>query len=771
MNESNPSQHPAERHSAAQHLADQLQRQARSLDIGDTPIATVIRRGHQRRGRRRAAVGVAAVVTLAGTTIGTIQLLSKPVSHRVIASNDSVPSAETTPTGTLAGSVPGSVPGSATAAVPGEALATVNRVDSNLLWNVVEPGSSEALGMLTMTGDLPASPPYIAWSTAPGKSNDYLPAAYRSDDGIHWSQVDKTLNPQNDMTMFNEVQSQDGRMFAYGTTAANAAGQHTDPGKLVLRASDDLVTWSESKLPLDLRALKSQLGGHGLSAYGTLTSGPHGLLATVTVSASLGVENRPEFNAGYKVTADGVVGLSYDCLSRAGYGTTVNATVVAGTFPAEPAGAPTTTNVGIVFPADTAPAIAVGTALGAPQCPPTDSVAPTESSLVTWAELGIDPRAGVQLNTPKVFLSTDRGVTFTEVTLPKQVDSRNGFVQQLTTNDSGFIAIFQNGTGTTIYRSPDGLTWQQIDFPGGYSVQSFDEMPDGSFVVLAAENKLGTMIAFKSDDLGATWTAYTMNALLTPADGKTATISLQWGSGSSTIKSSARITAVATVNTDGAAEAGGIPLSKDGVTLTMTQSREHTVLVATDNKTGDELGRVTDGVGSGQVRQQNDGSITVAGAGATFSGAELSDLFTQAYRAFQQVRGVAVNRWHQLVTRRRQLDSGARCVDDQQDTTDRQGSTRDRSRQQSERRQGHPQDPRVGRHAEVVALSARAAIASSSTPVRTGPRGGRPAPARRRRGTSTRPCPPRRLPLQPMTPESTPSAPVGRASSRHRSSS
>ena len=66
MNDFNPFEHD---------MADRLQRQARSVDIGDTPLTTVVARGRQRREQRRVVVGLAAVLALSATAIGTIQLL------------------------------------------------------------------------------------------------------------------------------------------------------------------------------------------------------------------------------------------------------------------------------------------------------------------------------------------------------------------------------------------------------------------------------------------------------------------------------------------------------------------------------------------------------------------------------------------------------------------------------------------------------------------------------------------------------------------------
>jgi hypothetical protein len=77
----------------------------------------------------------------------------------------------------------------------------------------------------------------------------------------------------------------------------------------------------------------------------------------------------------------------------------------------------------------------------------------------------------------------------------------------------------------------------------------------------------------------------TLSSLLTPADGKSAQLNL-WLAGAGP----QGLTAVATINVDAAAEAGGLSIERDGVRLTMTESRTQT-MVATDVATGEELGR------------------------------------------------------------------------------------------------------------------------------------------------------------------------------------
>ncbi|HEY7626844.1 MAG TPA: hypothetical protein VH761_07245, partial [Ilumatobacteraceae bacterium] len=218
-----------------QRIAAHLQRASQTVDIGDTAVATVIRRGRQRNERRRAAVGVAAVATLSGATIGSIQLLSKPATRKVVPSTDSDLSEATTP----AMSVP-----TTTTAGADEGLTLANRIESQLVWNSVDPGTDEALGMTVYWNpSTPAAkPPFLVWSSAPGKppvdDGTLQPTLYRSDDGIHWTPTDGTEFVEPEVSM-RGLSARDGRLFAFGTAAATAPIPQGKAGDVVVDVSDD----------------------------------------------------------------------------------------------------------------------------------------------------------------------------------------------------------------------------------------------------------------------------------------------------------------------------------------------------------------------------------------------------------------------------------------------------------------------------------------------------------------------------------------------------
>ena len=341
MNDSNPFEHDP----VHDELADRLRRQARSLDIGATPVAAVVQRGRQRRERRRVATGLAAVLVLSGTAIGTIQLLSQPTSHKVVPATDSEAGA-TTPDGTIAGNV------------ASDQLTGVNRIDSNLAWNVVEPGSTEALGSVIWDNSAVAgqTAPYFAWSTAPGKTvnQGFVPTLYRSDDGIHWVPAGGTSFTQPEVSI-RGVGSRNGRMFAFGTAAATAPIPNGGGGEVVVDVSDDLgASWRNITLPFDLRGLAKSKGVQSVGFQGELVAGNRGVVAIGVPSVNIDPSVYNGGNGGYIAQRDGAILLNFPTCGGDVVATTISfgggySPAPTGTEPADtsPAGATTTTNVGV----------------------------------------------------------------------------------------------------------------------------------------------------------------------------------------------------------------------------------------------------------------------------------------------------------------------------------------------------------------------------------------------------------------------------------------
>ncbi len=567
---------------AEQAIVDQLQRHARLLDVGDTAVANVVRRGRQRGERRKVAVGVAAVVALSTTAIGAIQLLSRPVAHRVVPSTDSDGSQATTPTATVPG------------ASPNEQLTPVTRVASNLVWNSVEPGSAEALGSnmwnpsATTLGD---HPPYLAWSTSPGKmsnqaNNQYVPTLYRSDDGIHWQVAGGGSFTQPEVSM-RGTGSRNGRMFAFGTAAATAPIAEGGGGDVVVDVSDDQgASWRHITLPIDLRGLASSAGVQGVGFQGGMVASDAGVVA-------VGVPNivfKPSVygaNGGLIAQRDGARRVTYPTCTN-----TTNITPTTISFSGGYA------NPAATSPANTVPSGVTGTTISyppntVPVCP--TNTAPQQSDLIPWSALGVDPSAVAAMFTPRAFISTD-GEHFVEGSFPALPDGYQLAQIRVAASDSGFVAAAQlyspNGGVplSKVYSSTDGLTWTESDMPTG-QYDFINVLPNGTIIAfgIAMPNQpLGPGMTYPfvavSND-GVAWSKMTLSSLLTPEDGKSAQLNL-WLADSGP----QGLTAMATINVDAAAEAGGLSIERNGVRLTMTDSRTQ-AMVAIDVATGEELGR------------------------------------------------------------------------------------------------------------------------------------------------------------------------------------
>jgi hypothetical protein len=573
MNDSNPFGHDP----TDNDLADRIHRQARSLDIGHTPIAAVVQRGQQRRERRRVAVGLATILVLSGTAIGSIQLLSQPTTRKVVPGTDSEPSA-TTPNATIAG------------AVPSDPLTPVNRIDSNLAWNVVEPGSTEALGSVTWDNSAVASqqPPYLAWSTSPGKTanQEFVPTLYRSDDGIHWVPAGGDSFTQPEISM-RGVGSRNGRMFAFGTAAATAPIPNGGGGEVVVDVSDDLgASWRNITLPIDLRGLASSKGVQSVGFQGDMVAGDKGVVAVGVPSVNLDPSLLNGSNGGFIAQRDGAILVNYPTCGGDVTPTTISfpggyapplvpIPTIAAPANTIPAGATTTTNVGTT---GTAPV---------DQCPADTS--PGQSGLIPWSDLGIDSNVVAAMFTPRVFVSTD-GENFEEGSFPPLPDGSQLSQLDVVATANGFAATATlygfgpvGGPLAKLYTSTDGLSWGESDMPSGY-YNIINVLTNGTIVAFGSDiGGVQPFTAVSTD--GVEWSKVTLGSLVNPDDGQTAQMNV-WVSGAGP----GGITAVAGIDVDAAAEAGGFSIDKDGVRLTMTQSRVQ-VMVATDIATGEELGR------------------------------------------------------------------------------------------------------------------------------------------------------------------------------------
>ncbi len=590
MNELTPSE---------QHLAEELKRQARSLDVGDTSVATVVRRGQRRGERHKVVVGVAVVVALSGTVIGSIQLLSRPVEHRIKASTDSEPDEGAVPTGT-------SVP----SASPDDELTPVNRVDSNLVWNAVEPGSTEALGSsFWNTVGISSRPPYLAWSSSPGKGQDFVPTLYRSDDGIHWTPAGGESFTQPQVSA-RGLGMRDGRMFAFGTAAATAPIENGGGGDVVVDVSDDLgASWRNIILPIDLRGLASSSGVASVGFQGGMAASDAGVVA-------VGV---PELvfdpavygpSGGIVPTRDGAVRMSYPTCAEVSQ---PKVSIQGGYSNAPAASTPSDTS-----PSDARPGVATTTILvNSPDTTPgcANDTTPQQSDIIPWADLGVDPAVVAAMFTARVFISTD-GEHFSEGSFPALPDGYQPGQFTVAATANGYAATVQlysptsgGGVAAKLYTSTDGLAWTEADMPAG-QYDSINFLPNGTIVAFAnampGSPSDQPFTAVSTD--GETWSKMSMAGLLDAADGKSAELGVIMAGAGPT-----GIAAVATVSTDAAVEAGGISVEKDGVRLTMTSFRYRT-MIATDIATGNEIGSLDSRIAptsDARVVYASDGGVQV----------------------------------------------------------------------------------------------------------------------------------------------------------------
>ncbi|MEP7046149.1 MAG: hypothetical protein ABI949_05695 [Ilumatobacteraceae bacterium] len=562
MNEQNPSDlNHSGQGVAEQRLADQLRRQAQSLDIVDTPLASVVRRGNQRRERRRVAVGLAAVAILSGTAIGAIQLLSQPVSHRVRPATDSEPG-EGLPTTMLPSQ-----------SADDGALTPVTRVASDVVWNVVEPGSTKALGSVIWDNTALAGqkPPYLAWSSAPGKTanQDFVSTLYRSDDGIHWTASGGASFVQPDISM-RGVGSRAGRLFAFGTAAATAPIPKGGGGDVVVDVSDDQgASWHNITLPMDLRGLSTSKGVQSVGFQGDMVVTQTGVVAVGVPVVNVDPSVYSGHNGGYIARRDGAILL--DSPTCGGTSPTPTISYGGGYAPADttPAGATTTNVVPVTAAADSC-------ANGARQ----------ESGLIPWSDLGVDSTAVAQMFSPRVFVSTD-GQNFVEGVFPALPDGYQLGQIDVVATTTGYAATATlyaptSGSLAKLYTSTDGMTWSEADMPSG-QYNSTNVLPDGTIVAFGSDTTTGAAFTAVSSD-GVEWSKMSLGSLLDPTDGKSAMLNIGVAAAGPT-----GITAVGSINVDAAVEAGGFSIEKDGVRLTMTSS-SYQSLVATDIATGAELG-------------------------------------------------------------------------------------------------------------------------------------------------------------------------------------
>jgi hypothetical protein len=546
-------------------IAARLEGQARGLELADTPIDVVVRRGRQRQRRRQTTLGLLAVAALAGTTVGAVQLLTRPTAPpHIVAASPSTDVVEPTTTGsTIADGVPISTAPTTSA---------VQLVDSNLVWNLVDPDSSEALG--NMGQSIAGSGPFVAWSTAAGNTPDqpWRPALWRSDDGQSWQQI-----VDGPSMAFGSIAEWNGRFFAYGTVPSSASIPGVKSDLAVAVSDDGGVSWTTNPLPIDVSELAAM---QGVSSVGVSTvaiaSGPQGVLVAARVQPNFAWDQLLPTDAqmsGWGLTDEGVE--VYAPASCAGTETTAPgfATVAPPAAETTPSGTTPATVATQVSPESATTVLGtVTTTAEIDATTATTTVAcsgpvsgPAVAYRLTWAEIGIAPEAGVQVlgNQPILFLSTD-GVTFEAVDSPIADDAQTGSDIRLASTDAGFsawVATYgraDDSVASRLFDSPDGRTWTEgepapIEFPDAFS-------SSGGRLMMSGYSGGGNVIATRAPD--GTWTSVSLDELTLPSDG----VKVTFGTGAAAIGPTG-ITAIGWLNIDPIAEMGGVEWTEEGITI------------------------------------------------------------------------------------------------------------------------------------------------------------------------------------------------------------
>lgn len=533
-----------------QHLADRLEHRAGHVDLGPPMLDVVVARGRRRQHRRRTAVGVAAVVGIAGGSVAAVAVLSRPAEPDRIAA---APTDE--PSGTSAVAAASTVPGPTTPTAT--EVAPTQFAPSPFVWNRIDPDSAEAVSFYLGAPDntVAGSGPFVVWSTAPAVSDDYSGVLWRSDDGLTWEQV--AAPPA---LVGRNVAELNGRFLTYGTAPATAAGRKSD---LAIGTSDDAGrTWTTTALPLDTSDLLAEQGVTSVGVNATsIAANDNGVLVSAQVTANIDLVS--------KLPAD-VRGLGWE-LTESGVRVPTGEGCDAVTASTISFGGPVATEATVDS--------ATPSTTPAPSC---------DTRTYTWAELGVSERAAEAMMHPDVrmFFSAD-GVTFTEID-PVGIDAGATDVRLTVLGDVFAASVnlldADGSTSTALFTSGDGSQWIALGpSPVAWS-EGFGAVGD-SLVVTGYGVETNTQVIAVRDASG-TWAITPMNSFVLPTDGVQASM----GSGSLAIGPNG-ISMIGALLVDPVAEIGGVTFSVDGFTIEIDDtSYTHRVI---DDATGEVLATVS----------------------------------------------------------------------------------------------------------------------------------------------------------------------------------
>ena len=546
-------------------IEEQLARAAHVLEVGQPKVDAVVARARQRQQRHRTAVGVFAVVGICTGSVAAITVLTRPSDPgRIVSAPAPLDSAplDTAPADTApvdAEAAPAST----------ELTAPAATVASNLVWNRVDPDSTEALGAAyfanpSMVGD----GPFLSWSTAPGRGDDYAPMLWRSDDALRWQPV-STPPPVSGFGLAEHG----GRFFALGTAPALSSidGRKAD---VAVSSSTDGVEWDTVRVPIDTRALAAEPGVESVGVMtASMAASDSGVLVVVRVVPIIDWQSLLPpgvFVQGWSTTPDGVVIIPRGPCDAAEFGTATTVMVDA-------AGEPIVT----------APTAVCDVAT--PATAPTQTTLPTETTY-TWDELGLSPTVvdAITVGGVRMLRSAD-GVSYTDVTTPEPSDGAPVTDVQVTAYQDGFAALVtvqpvEGQPSGRLMQSVDGSSWTDLGAsPVVYAdtIATQDDRIALSGFTGGMEGSTTPIVAVRSAD-GA-WSTTDLSKFVLPSDGVSVTLN-----GGPMVFGSSGITVAGSIHVDPVAEVGGVEITRDGITMRAEDwSGAYRFL---DAATGEELG-------------------------------------------------------------------------------------------------------------------------------------------------------------------------------------
>lgn len=260
-------------------LSRDLRTAAREIRLEPGSELRVVSTGKQRRRRRNRLTAFAGVGVLAAGSALVVQRLSQTEDTSIQFGEGEVSSEPTTEDEITVVSTPTTEPPSPDAedtVAPAEEQAPPDQgadagsgdappaelVESNYVWRVVEPDASQAVGMALYSNPWTEFGDGILLSTAPGRSDDFAPMFWRSEDGITWTEYDIDVPfGGRERIVFDG-----GSIYTVGTAPGIA---ETDVNPLIVAWSDDEgATWNETALPIDTNAGRDvpMIGGVGVSS-------------------------------------------------------------------------------------------------------------------------------------------------------------------------------------------------------------------------------------------------------------------------------------------------------------------------------------------------------------------------------------------------------------------------------------------------------------------------------------------------------------------------